>query len=188
MQKWGGLVRELKCFTDLVEESASPSPGTVFRGDTHACGNTEERAIAEVLGVPARADSHGRAWDHGTGEGTVKQRKGTYHDAIHVKLNTVVLFLVNLFGGLAPGAVTHLRDLSRRPVDRTEYELELYDKYVPDGTARHRSNDKYVQYWARRLSSAAVMADARRCLKRLPGLTNQARAARVARTLRVAPE
>ena len=64
----------------------------------------------------------------------------------------------------------------------------LYDKYVPDGTARHRSNDKYVQYWARRLSSAAVMADARRCLKRLPGLTNQARAVRVARTLPVAPE
>ena len=146
------------CFTDLVEESASPSPGTVFCGDTHAFGNTEERAIAEVLGVPARADSHGRAWDHGTGEGAVKWRKGTYHDAIHVKLNTVVLFLVNLFGGLAPGAVKHLRDLSRRPVDRTEYELELYDKYVPDGTARHRSNDKYVQYWARRLSSAAVMA------------------------------
>ena len=51
-----------------------------------------------------------------------------------------------------------------------------------------RSNDKYVQYLARRLSSAAVMADARRCLKRLPGLTNQAQAARVARTLPVAPE
>ena len=100
----------------------------------------------------------------------------------------MVLFLVSLFGGLAPGAVAHLRDLSRRPVDRTEYELELYDTYVPDGTARHRSNDKYVQFWARRLSSAAVMADARRCLKRLPGLEEQARRAMYDRAARGAPE
>ena len=40
----------------------------------------------------------------------------------------------------------------------------------------------------RAIHTAAVMVDARRCLKRLPGLTNQARAARVARTLPVAPE
>ena len=44
-----------------------------------------------------------------------------------------------------------------------------------------------VQYWARRLSSAAVMADARRCLKRLPGLTNQARDAMLGRAMRGAP-
>ena len=99
-----------------------------------------------------------------------------------------LVVLVNLFGGLAPGAVKHLRDLSRRPVDRTEYELDIYDTYVPDGTARHRSNDKYVQYWARRLSSAAVMADARRCLKRVPDLNNRARARQFERAMRGARE
>ena len=52
---------------------------------------------------------------------------------------------------------------------------------MDDGTARHRSNDQYVLYWARRLSAAVVTADARRCLARLPGLLNQAAAARVLR-------
>ena len=41
-----------------------------------------------------------------------------------------------------------------------------------------------MQFWTRRMSSAAVMADARRCLKRLPGLTNQARDAMLGRAMR----
>ena len=92
-----------------------------------------------------------------------------------------MLFLLNLFGGLAPGALGHLRRLSRRPIDRTEYELDLYDTCARDGTARYRSNDKYVLYWARRLSGALVTADARRCLERLPGLAGQADTARAHR-------
>ena len=43
--------------------------------------------------------------------------RGAYHDALHVKRNTVVLFLLSTLGGLAPGAVRHLHDLSRRGLD-----------------------------------------------------------------------
>ena len=69
------------------------------------------------------------------------------------------LFLVSLFGGLAPGAVDHIRALSRRSIDNTEYELDIYCDHIPDRAKRHRTNDKYVQFWTRRMSSAAVMAE-----------------------------
>ena len=181
---------QISAFNDLVEAGSSPAPGTVLRGDTHAFGNTEERAIVEVLGVPERTDDQGRAWDHSAGAGAVKRQKGSYDDALHVKRNTVVLFLASLLGGLAPAAVDHLRALSRRSIDNTEYEIDIYPTRLIDAgePVSHRTNDRYVEYWARRHAAAAVMADARRCLKRLPGLTNQARAARVARTLPVAQE
>ena len=35
----------------------------------------------------------------------------------------------------------------------TEYEIDIYSARIPDG-ASHRANDRYVQYWARRHSSA----------------------------------
>ena len=141
-----------------------------------------------MLGVSERTDDDARAWDHNTGKGAVKRHKGDYHDAQHVKHNTVILFLVSHFGGLAPGAVDHLRSLSRRPIDRTEYELDIYCDHDPERAKRHRTNDSYVQYWARRMSSAAVMADARRCLKRLQCLECTARGAALGRVQRGAPE
>ena len=176
------------CFSDLVEADASPKPGTVHRGDTHAFGNTEERAILEVLGVPERADAQGRPWDHSAGTGAVKRHEGSYDDALHVKRNDVVLFLVSLFGGLAPHAADHIRALSRRSIDRTEYEWDIYNEYIPDRSKRHRTKDRYVSYWTRRLSSAAVMAGARRCIKRLPGLRGSACDNLLARARRGAPE
>ena len=177
-----------KCWSDLVEQSASPPLGTAYRGDTHAFGNTEERAVAKVLGVPERSDAQGRAWDHATGIGAVTANKGDYHDAIHVKRNTVVLFLVSLFGGLAPHALAHVCALSRRSIDRTEYVMDIHCEHVPDRAARHRTKDRFVRFWTRRMSSAAVMADARRCLKRLPGLEEQARRAMYDRAARGALE
>ena len=182
------LCVEVKCWSDLVEQSASPCPGTIYRGGTHAFGNTEERAIHTVLGVSERTDDDARAWDHSTGKGAVKRNKGHYHDAVHVKRNTVTLFLVSLFGGLAPGAVDHIRALSRRSIDNTEYELDIYCDHIPERAKRHRTNDSYVQYWARRMSSTAVMADARRCLRRLPALELDAREAMLGRARRGAPE
>ena len=180
------LCVELKCFNDLVEAGASPTSGTVLRGNTHAFGNTEERAIVEVLGVPERTDDQGRAWDHSAGAGAVKRQKGSYNDALHVKRNTVVLFLASLLGGLAPAAVDHLRALSRRSIDNTEYEIDIYPTRLIDAgePVSHRTSNRYVEYWARRHAAAAVMADARRCLKRIPGLNNRARARQLERAMR----
>ena len=127
--------------------------------------NTEEKAIRKARGVAAREGE--TAWDHATGSGRVRAHTGNYHDAIHAKRNTLVLFLANTFGGLAPGAVTHLHDLGRRPTDRTDYVL----------TEHYRDRDRFAMHWARRLSAAAVTADARRCLHRLPGLHDEIRRA-----------
>ena len=90
---------------------------------------------------------------------------GDYDDAVRVKRNTLVLFLVNLFGGLAPEAVKHvyvLRDRAKA-LDRTEYARL--------GAAKNQS---FVEYWTQRLSAAVVTADARRSIKRLPGLRAKA--------------
>jgi hypothetical protein len=61
---------------------------------THAFGNTEERLIRMVLGVAAREGD--RRWDSSSGSGAVAFCKGNYHDAIHVKRNTVDLRIHNL--------------------------------------------------------------------------------------------
>ena len=85
---------------------------------------------------------------------------GVYDDALRVKKNTLCLFLLNLFGGLAPGGVAHLTALSKRGTDRTTYL---------DPTCR-----EFRPFWGQRLSAAVVTADARRCLQRLPGLQAKA--------------
>ena len=160
MGKGGGdRCVELKVYSNLVPHGASAPDETTFRGDTHAFGNTEERLIHTVLGVVER-EGDGR-WDPAVGAGAVKAHRGAYHDAIHVKRNTVLLFLHSHFGGFGPGAVAGLRELSKRGVDRTEYVT---------WTAA-----SFTTYWAQRISAAIVTADARRCLKRLSALRGQVR-------------
>ena len=76
--------------------------------------------------------------------------KGVYDDAISVKRNTFVLFLVNLFGGLAPGATRHMYVLAERArrLDRTQYPPRGATKYLP--------------YWTQLLSAAIVTPSAGR--------------------------
>ena len=92
-------------------------------------------------------------WESSTPRGCIE-----YDDAIRVKRSTFVLFLVSLFGGLAPGAVRHMYALTARArrLDRTPYP--------PRGAA------KFLPYWTQLLSAATVTADARRCIRRLGGL------------------
>ena len=63
-----------------------------------------------VLGVAAR-EGDGR-WDSSSGSGAVAFCKGDYHDAIHVKRNTVDLHIHNIFGGFNRGAARALHALS----------------------------------------------------------------------------
>ena len=130
MGKGGGdLCVEVKVWNSLVREGMSSPHETSFHGDTHGFGNTEERAIRDVLGV---AEREGDArWDSATGAGAVEAHPGTYHDAIHVKRNTVELRLHNIFGGFNKGAAQALHALSRRPVDRTVYENWAAAQYKP---------------------------------------------------------
>ena len=101
------------------------------------------------------------AWDPATGTGAVAYHEGAYHDAIHVKRNTVDLRLHNLFGGFGPGAAKALHMLSRRPVDRTDYENWAAVKFKP--------------YWGQRISAAIVIADAKWCQKRVSRMRSEVR-------------
>ena len=109
-----------------------------------------------------------------TGTGAVKARSGFYHDALVNKRNTLVLTLHSTWGGLAPGAVKRLHSLEARAarVDRTPYESWAASSYVP--------------YWSQRLSASVVVGDARRCLRRLPGLAQAAVGAAPRRRARAA--
>ena len=111
-----------------------------------------------MLGVKAREGD--ARWNPTTGDGKVAAHGGDYHDAQHVKRNTVKLRLHNTFGGFAPGAERDLRELAKRTKDNTPYENW--------GAA------DFVTYWAQRISASIVLADARRCLRRLPGLRRRA--------------
>ena len=51
--------------------------------------------------------------------------------------------------------------LSRRPVDRTDYENWAAVKFKP--------------YWGQRISAAIVIADAKRCLKRVSRMRSEVR-------------
>ena len=156
---------EHKVWGDLYKfDRAAGSPDCTLDGATHAFGNTEAHAIRSNLGVGARAGE--QRWCTRTGTGRVEApppHKVAYHDAIHNKKNTVTLSLYNLFGGAAPGASRRIAALSKRETDRTEYESWAAAAFVP--------------YWTQRISAEIVVADARRCLKRLPGLKLRASAA-----------
>ena len=164
------LCLEFKAWNDLVSRGSAAE--TTNGGQTHAFGNTEERAIHMNLGVKGQGvEGEACVWDPTSGTGRVKPHRGAYHDAIHVKRNQLVLFLVSLFGGLAPGAVAHMYTLKARAA-------------AQDTTPYTRLGERdYLQYWTQRLSAAIVTADARRCLRRLKSLqalANRAAAKRAA--------
>ena len=149
------LCLEMKAYSDLLLKGSSGEYETSVRGSTHAFGNTEERLIRSNVGVRAQGAEGDERWNPDTGSGRVAHKQGVYDDAIRVKRNTFVLFLVNHFGGLAPGAVRHMYTLTQRArrLDRTLYPLRGATKYLP--------------YWTQLLSAAIVTADARRCPRKL---------------------
>jgi hypothetical protein len=165
MGKGGGdLCVEVKVYSSFVPRGASSPHETSYHGDTHAFGNTEERLIRAVLGVAAQEGN--AAWDSSTGLGTVAAHKGDYHDAIHVKRNTVELRLHNIFGGFNRGATRALHALSKRATDRTAYESWAAPGFQP--------------YWGQRISASIVMTDAKRCLHAVSAMRAKARGAAAA--------
>ena len=108
----------------------------------------------------------GYAWDVATGKGAVEAKKGVYDDALNVKRNAVVLFLVNHYGGVGVEGVAWVYALKER--------AKAHDTtaYVLGGPTRKQ----WVVHWMHRLSINVAAADARRCRRRLPGLRAKARA------------
>ena len=85
-----------------------------------------------------------------TGKGWVKEHRGTYHDSLHVKNNTVVILLV-ASGAIGRVAARELRRASRR----------ANKKNGRDGTKYSRIyRTPFLAHHMRAISGAAVFSDA----------------------------
>ena len=78
------------------------------------------------LATACAHSSRAATFNHKTGKGYVKGKKGDYHDALFVKRNRVDLLLhEDLGGGFSPPAAHKIRRLGRKSreheVDRTPY-------------------------------------------------------------------
>ena len=131
-----------------------PSVGHLF-----GFGSTEGYYRAKVLGLRRRGRP-GKAFDPETGQGYVPRVRGDYHDAIHIKRATVILLLVEIFGGISPQAVAHIGHLAMRAKggrDTTRY-----------GHSRTSARSYFVHH-TQRISLAAVLQDARAIRRSIRG-------------------
>ena len=131
-------------------------------GATHTVGSVEGALLEKVYGLKARPGD--RPWDVRTGTGWVKEKRGDYHDALYNKRNTVVLFMVSLFGGLSAQALRYMTTLRTRAKTRRRDTTD----HVLGGPPR------WMAHWTQRLSAAVVMGDAERALARADDLRQQA--------------
>ena len=140
-----------------------PSVGHLF-----GFGSTEGYYRAKVLGLRRRGRP-GKAFDPETGQGYVPRVRGDYHDAIHVKRATVILLLVEIFGGISPQAVAHIghlamrakggRDTTRYGHSRTSAGTRPFCRHscggrghsprqiLPGGTSTGRRCDRGARSW-----------------------------------------
>ena len=101
--------------------------------------------------------------NHATGKGWVNAQRGDYHDALYVKKNKVLPFIVEATGGVTPHAMAHMRFLARRTKGKGAHDRTRY------GKARS-STKSYLQHHLQRVSRAAVIYDAMAIRKQITGL------------------
>ena len=78
------------------------------------------------MGAKSAATSHKGPLVHATGKGWVKEHKGQYYDALHVKNGIVKICLVESQGGIAPPTKRIIFNFAKEvgspsAVDRTDY-------------------------------------------------------------------
>ena len=123
-------------------------------GDRFGFGNTEEHYRILTLGCKARGREDDPPFDSTTGKGRVAAVRGHYHDALLVKRNRVVVWLVESTGGIAPQPLARLRRLARSAKvkgarDGTKYGLS------------RRSPRSYLTHHTQRISAAATRSNAK---------------------------
>ena len=113
---------ENKCGSPLTTSQNCHGKGTGSKkkggalaamGSTHGFGNTNEYYRNKILGVQGRGRAGDKPFDHATGRGWLRPQRGDYHDAIHVKKNSVVAIITEPSGGIAPQGYAHLKMLAR---------------------------------------------------------------------------
>ena len=123
-----------------------------------------------MLGCKERGHKSQGPLVHATGKGWVKEHKGQYYDALHVKNGIVKICLVESQGGIAPPTKRIIFNFAKEvgspsAVDRTDYG-------TASGSARG-----FVQHHSQQLSRAAVCGDAQN-INNASGTANEAEMAR----------
>ena len=133
------------------------------------------------MGAKSAATSHKGPLVHATGKGWVKEHKGQYYDALHVKNGIVKICLVESQGGIAPPTKRIIFNFAKEvgspsAVDRTDYGTASGSAR---GFAQHHHSQKKKEnaregwHHSQQLSRAAVSGDAQ-------NINNAARNMRVA--------
>ena len=143
------LVGETKCYDPhIVRSSGAGSRGGVaMMGATRAFGNTEEMLIKLNYGLAERGVGSAEVFNHLTGAGHVAEYKGAYHDCVHVKGNTMLLLISEIYGGVNGRGVRLLTRLAHSA--RTCSEDVYFDRA-----------GRVVSFWvhhSREISRAAVL-------------------------------
>ena len=123
-------------------------------GDRYGFGNTEEFYRILTLGCKAQGRGDDPPFDPATGKGRVAAVRGHYHDALLVKRNRVVVWLVESTGGIAPQPLARLRRLARLAKVRGARDGTQY------GLSR-RSPRSYLTHHTQRISAAATRSNAK---------------------------
>ena len=93
---------------------------------TSAPRKTLDQTLLKVLGCKERGHKSQGPLVHVTGKGWVKEHKGQYYDALHVKNGIVKICLVENQGGIAPPTKRIIFNFAKEvgspsAVDRTDY-------------------------------------------------------------------
>ena len=123
-------------------------------GDRYGFGNTEERYRILTLGCKARGRADDPPFDPATGRGFVAAARGHYHDALVVKRNKVVVWLVESTGGISPQPLARTRRLARLSRVRGARDGTVY------GLSR-RSPRSFYTHHTQRISAAATRSNAK---------------------------
>ena len=103
------------------------------------------------MGCKPRGRQADGPFNHSSGKGWVKGRKGAYHDAIFIKKNAAVLLLhENLGGGFSPPAANKIRRLGRKArsgIDRTPYKGDRKISFVSYHTRSISMNIARAEAW-----------------------------------------
>ena len=113
---------------------------------------------------PRRAPQQQRGW--------LRPERGDYHDALHVKRNSVIAIITEPSGGIAPQGYAHLKMLARTSRlpggrDGTRYGLS------------RSSPRSYLTHHMQRISAGIVRANARNILAQVVGVKQRAAVSRV---------
>ena len=119
---------------------AAPHPSATYM---YPFGNTEEELRLENLGAAERGHPTDKPFDHTTGKGYVKHKKGIYYDALFIKKNKLEMLIHETSSGFSPPCVARIKRFGRKARasgDRTHYPTRRSRRQLSYGMSSSTPN------------------------------------------------